>query len=85
LPSPKPKTAGETSPQKATKQERVLRLLNRSEGASLEEIMAATDWLQHSVRGFLAGTVKKKLGFTLTSAKAEDAPRRYRIEKRRER
>jgi hypothetical protein len=82
---PKPMASAETSPQKATKQERVLTLLNRSEGASLEEIMTATNWLQHSVRGFLAGTVKKKLGFTLTSTKTEGAPRRYRIEKRRER
>jgi hypothetical protein len=83
--SPKPMAASKTSPQKATKQERVLTLLNRSEGASLEEIMTATEWLQHSVRGFLAGTVKKKLGFTLISTKTEGAPRRYRIEKRRER
>jgi hypothetical protein len=83
--SPKPMAPSETRPQNATKQERVLTLLNRSEGASVEEIMTATDWLQHSVRGFLAGTVKKKLGFTLISTKTEGAPRRYRIEKRRER
>jgi hypothetical protein len=35
-------------------------------------MMQATDWQQHSVRGFLAGTVKKKLGFALTSSKAGD-------------
>ena len=43
--------------------------------------MLATDWQQHSVRGFLAGTVKKKLGFPLTSSKTNDGARRYRIEK----
>jgi transglutaminase/protease-like cytokinesis protein 3 len=68
---------------RVTKQERVLTLLSRSEGASIEEMMQATDWQQHSVRGFLAGTVKKKLGFTLTSSKAEGDVRRYRIETKR--
>jgi hypothetical protein len=46
-------------------------------------MMRATDWQQHSVRGFLAGTVKKKLGFALTSSKANTDVRRYRIETRR--
>lgn len=68
---------------RVTKQERILTLLSRSAGASIEEIMQATDWQQHSVRGFLAGTVKKKLGFTLKSSKDEEEPRRYRIETRR--
>jgi Protein of unknown function (DUF3489) len=57
----------------------------KSEGASIEEMMQATDWQQHSVRGFLAGTVKKKLGFPLTSLKPNDGARRYRIETRRAR
>ncbi len=38
-----------------------------------------TGWQAHSVRGFLAGTVKKKLGLTLVSDKAAEGPRRYRI------
>jgi hypothetical protein len=46
-------------------------------------MMQATDWQQHSVRGFLAGTAKKKLGFSLTSSKPDDGVRRYRIETRR--
>ena len=70
---------------KTTKQERVLTLLSRADGASIHEIMQATQWQQHSVRGFLAGTVKKKLGFTLTSAKAKDGSRRYRIDPKRNR
>jgi hypothetical protein len=66
-----------------TKHERMLTLLNRPEGASIAEMMQATNWQQHSVRGFLAGTVKRKLGFPLTSAKLEDDVRRYRIGPRR--
>jgi hypothetical protein len=73
----------EAKAERVTKQERVLRLLSRSEGASIEEIMQATDWRQHSVRGFLAGTVKRKLGCPLTSSKTNGDARRYRIENRR--
>ena len=68
---------------RVTKRERVLSLLSRSEGASIAEMMQATDWQQHSVRGFLAGAVKKKLGFSLASTKGDDGLRRYRIETRR--
>jgi Protein of unknown function (DUF3489) len=71
--------------ERVTKQERVLTLLSQPNGASIEEMMQATDWQQHSVRGFLAGTVKKKLGFSLTSVKPNDGVRRYRIETRRAR
>ncbi|MFZ3327114.1 MAG: DUF3489 domain-containing protein [Methylocella sp.] len=59
--------------------------MSRPQGVSLEEIMQTTDWQQHSVRGFLAGTVKKKLGFSLTSLKPNGGVRRYRIETRRAR
>lgn len=68
---------------RVTKHDRVLTLLTRREGATIPEMMEATDWQQHSVRGFLAGTVKKKLGFTLTSKKLEGELRRYRIETKR--
>jgi hypothetical protein len=71
--------------ERITKQERVLTLLSRPQGVSLEEMMQTTDWQQHSVRGFLAGTVKKKLGFSLTSLKPNGGVRRYRIETRRAR
>jgi hypothetical protein len=77
------KKADEPRAERVTKQERVLTLLSQSEGASIAEMMQATDWQQHSVRGFLAGTVKKKLGFSLTSVKPNDGVRRYRIETRR--
>jgi hypothetical protein len=61
----------------------VLTLLSRAEGASIEEMMQATDWQQHSVRGFLAGTVKRKFSFPLTSTRVKDGVRRYRIEPKR--
>jgi hypothetical protein len=66
-----------------TKQDRILSLLNQRNGASISELMRATDWQQHSVRGFLAGTVKKKLGLALTSSKSDGELRRYRLETRR--
>ena len=75
--------ADEPKVARVTKQERLLTLLSQAEGASIEEMMQATDWQQHSVRGFLAGTVKKKLGFSLTTSKATGDVRRYRIETRR--
>ena len=61
-----------------TKQAICLALLQRAEGASIPEMQKATGWQPHSVRGFLAGTVKKKLGHKLTSTK-EERGRVYRI------
>ena len=78
-----PVNGDETKVGRVTKRERVLTLLSRPEGASIAEMMQATDWQQHSVRGFLAGTVKKKLGLLLTTSKAAGDVRRYRIETRR--
>jgi hypothetical protein len=70
---------------RVTKHDRVLTLLSKPDGVTIAEMMQATDWQQHSVRGFLAGTVKKKLRFTLTSTKKEGDVRRYRIETKRSR
>src|ERR1700730_13649557 len=80
-----PLKADEPKVGRVTKQERVLTLLSHPVGASIEEMMRATDWQQHSVGGFLAGAVKKKLGFSLTSLKPDGGARHYRIETRRAR
>lgn len=82
---PRAATAADDALQSAqmTKHDRVLTLLSRREGATIPELMKVTDWQKHSVRGFLAGTVKKKLGFTLTSKKADGELRRYHIEAKR--
>ena len=62
-----------------SKQQTCLDLLGRREGATIEDLEEATGWQKHSVRGFLAGAVRKKLGLTLISEKPDAGPRRYRI------
>lgn len=61
-----------------TKVEQITGLLRRSEGASLDEMVKATGWQQHSLRGFMSGTIVKRKGLTIASEKS-DGERRYRI------
>ncbi len=74
--SPKKKAAG---PRPASKAAQVLNLLKRSGGASMKELQKATGWQAHSVRGFLSGTLGKKMALTVTSTKTENEERRYSV------
>jgi len=62
----------------STKHARIVDMLRSPAGATIAAIMAATEWQQHSVRGFLAGVVRKKLGLNLVS-EVTDKGRVYRI------
>ena len=62
-----------------SKSSKVLDLLKRPDGATLAELIKATGWQAHSVRGFLSGAVGKKLGLTVTSTKAESGERSYSV------
>jgi hypothetical protein len=61
-----------------TKHARIIEMLRAPAGATIAAIMTATEWQQHSVRGFLAGVVRKKLGLNLVS-EPTDKGRVYRI------
>jgi len=62
-----------------TKAAKILDLLKRPDGATAKELMKATGWQPHSIRGFLSGTVAKKMKLTVVSAKGEDGERTYSV------
>ncbi|WP_246730228.1 DUF3489 domain-containing protein [Nitratireductor mangrovi] len=72
--------AGKKQAAKVTKTETALKVLRRKRGASIAEMQELTGWQAHSVRGFLSGTVKKKLGLQIVSDAGKDGVRRYRID-----
>jgi hypothetical protein len=74
LPEPEPPS----DPKRPSKQDAVIAMLRRPEGATVDEVAGATGWQRHTVRGIFSGTLKKKLGLTLASAK-EERGRVYRI------
>jgi len=57
----------------------VLDLLKRPGGASMKELLKLTGWQAHSLRGFLSGAVKNKMGLAVTSTKGEDGERHYSV------
>jgi len=74
------KGAKEAAPARAgSKKAQVIELLRRPEGASLQALCEATGWQAHSVRGFLSGTLGKKLGLQVESTKRENGERAYRL------
>ncbi|MBW6496101.1 MAG: DUF3489 domain-containing protein [Burkholderiaceae bacterium] len=83
---PAPDTPTETeaapkarTPREGTKQATLIAMLRAPEGATIEEMMAATNWAPHTLRGAMAGALKKKLGLTITSEMVEVRGRCYRI------
>jgi Protein of unknown function (DUF3489) len=76
-PGKKPKGKPHANTGRKTKQDTLLGLLQRPDGATIAELAAAAGWREHSVRGFLAGQIRK-IGYTLISQKGESG-RRYRV------
>jgi hypothetical protein len=64
-----------------TKQAEMIALLQRAKGATLDELVAATGWQAHTVRGAMSGALKKRLGLTIVSEKVETRGRVYRTER----
>ena len=68
-------------PREFSKKSIVLDLLRHPTGATMAEIAKATDWQNHSIRGFISGNLTKKMGLTVESTKNEAGERTYRVAK----
>jgi hypothetical protein len=82
--TPQGPSASRTAPQRGktregTKQAALVAMLQRPEGATIPEVVEATGWQPHTVRGALAGALKKRLGLTIVSEKLEGRGRVYRL------
>ena len=66
-------------PRKDSKQAQLIAMLRRAKGASIDEIVEALGWQAHTVRGAIAGALKRKLGLNVVSEKSERRGRIYRI------
>ncbi|THD45301.1 MAG: DUF3489 domain-containing protein [Bradyrhizobium sp.] len=64
-------SSSKTTMRPDTKHARILAMLRAPAGTTIAAIMTATDWQQHSVRGFLAGVIRKKLGLNLVSEQTD--------------
>ena len=76
-----PKAKEATVPREFSKKSIVLDLLRRPKGATMAEIAKATDWQNHSIRGFISGNLTKKMGLTVESTKNAAGERTYKIAK----
>ena len=76
--APKPE---KSQPREGSKKQIILDLLRRKDGATMAEIAKATNWQNHSIRGFVSGTLTKKMDLPVSSLKDEKGDRRYKIEK----
>jgi hypothetical protein len=68
-----------TGKRSGTKQEQLIAMLRRPEGATVQEVVEALSWQPHTVRGAISGALRKKLGLKIDSEKIEDRGRVYRI------
>jgi hypothetical protein len=68
-----------TADSRTSKQQRMIGMLHRSEGATIAQLSEAFGWQAHTVRGAISGALKKKLGLTVVSDKPEGGDRVYRI------
>jgi hypothetical protein len=75
----KGKAGKERAPRNDSKQAQLISMLRRTKGATIDEIVEALDWQPHTVRGAIAGALKKKLGLNVTSEKSDRRGRVYKI------
>jgi hypothetical protein len=75
----RPTTATAKAPREGSKQETILGLLKRRDGATLGELMKASGWQAHSVRGFISGHVGKKMGLAVKSTRDAGGERTYAV------
>ena len=76
----KPKAAAKPAkPRAESKQSQLIAMLKQPDGATIAEIAKALDWLPHTVRGAIAGALKKKLGLKVESEKVDNRGRVYRL------
>ncbi len=79
--TPKKKTpeSARNDAREGSKTATILDMLKRTGGATVKELLKATGWQPHSLRGFISGTLGKKMGLTVSSTKGEDRERSYSI------